>query len=230
MKNGMIESTYTDEKSKQYYAWRASNYDAMAEWEEPFHAEAVHLANAQAGQRVLVVACGTGRGMIELAQAVGATGRVDALDLSENMIEKARARAEKSGLTDRIHFKQGNAKELPYPDRTFDIVYNGYMLDLIPLDSFDGILKEMKRVLKPGGKLVLLNMSKPDDKKTFYESIYKWTGIPCRPVLMAPYLEKLGFKKVERRYRAVRPHNFYERIVAGLWGQEIVLGHKGATS
>ncbi len=228
MKNGMIESTYTDDKTRKYYAWRASNYDALAEWEKEFHAEAVQMADAQRGQRVLVVACGTGRGMTELAQAVGSTGRVDAMDLSEQMIEQARAKSEKSGLNDRIHFKQGNAKDLPYPDETFDVVYNGYMLDLIPLDGFDPILKEMQRVLKPGGKLVLLNMSKPDEKKTFYESIYRWTGIPCRPVLMGPYLKGLGFKDIQRNYRAPRPHNFYEKVIALLWGQEIVLAHKAA--
>jgi demethylmenaquinone methyltransferase/2-methoxy-6-polyprenyl-1,4-benzoquinol methylase len=228
MKNGMIESTYTDDKTKKYYTWRASNYDAMSEWEMEFHVEAVRLADAQKGQRVLVVACGTGRGMIELAQAVGPTGRVDALDLSEQMIEQSRAKSARLGLNDRLHFKQGNAKDLPYPNEAFDIVYNGYMLDLIPLDGFDSILKEMQRVLKPGGKLVLLNMSKPDEKKTFYESIYKWTRIPCRPVLMEPYLKELGFKDIHRSYRALRPRSFYERIIALLWGQEIVIARKPA--
>jgi demethylmenaquinone methyltransferase / 2-methoxy-6-polyprenyl-1,4-benzoquinol methylase len=226
MKNGMIESTYTDDKAEKYYAWRAPNYDDLAEWEKEFHVEAVQIADAQEGQRVLVVACGTGRGMTELAQAVGPTGRVDALDLSEQMIEQARAKSEALGLEGRVYFKQGNAKELPYPDETFDIVYNGYMFDLIALDGFDPILKEMQRVLKPGGKLVLLNMSKPDEKKTFYETIYKWTGIPCRPVLMAPYLRSLGFTNVQRTYRILRPHNFYERIVGLLWGQEIVFAQK----
>lgn len=226
MKNGMIESTYTDDKSRQYYGWRASNYDALAEWEKEFHAEAVQMAGARPGQSVLVVACGTGRGMIELAQAVGPKGRVDALDLSEAMLDQARLKSEQYGLNDRVYFKQGNARELPYPDETFDIVYNAYMLDLIPLEGFEPILKEMQRVLKPGGKLVLLNMSKPDEKKTFYESVYKWTGIPCRPVLMAPYLEALGFQAIQRNYRAPRPHNLYERIIGLLWGQEIVLAQK----
>jgi len=228
MENGMIESTYTDDKTKKYYAWRASNYDALAQWEQEFHAEAVQMANAQKGQRVLVVACGTGRGMIELAQAVGLTGRVDALDLSEAMIDQARAKSEKLGLSDHVHFRQGNARVLPYPDETFDVVYNSYMFDLIPLDGFVPILNEMARVLKPGGKLVLLNMSKPDERKTFYESIYQWTGIPCRPVLMAPYLASLDFRDIQRIYRAPRPHNVYERIIGLVWGQEIVTARKAA--
>ena len=228
MKYGMIESTYSDYKAKKYYAWRASNYDALAQWEQEFHAEAVQMAAAQKGQSALVVACGTGRGMIELAQAVGPTGRVDALDLSEEMIDQARAKCERLGLAERVHFKQGNARELPYPDETFDIVYNSYMLDLIPLDGFEPILNEMGRVLKPGGKLVLLNMSKPDEKRTFYETIYRWTGIPCRPVLMAPYLQSLDFRNVQRVYRPPRAHNLYERVIGLLWGQEIVLAHKAA--
>jgi ubiquinone/menaquinone biosynthesis C-methylase UbiE len=226
MKNGMIESTYTDERTRKYYAWRASNYDQLAEWEQQFHLEAVQMVDAKLDQRILVVACGTGRGMTELAQAVGPNGRVDALDLSEDMMAQARAKCETLGLNDRVHFKQGNARELPYPDEAFDIVYNSYMLDLISLDGFEPILREMQRVLKPGGKLALLNMSKPDEKKTFYESIYRWTGIPCRPVLMSPYLKSLDFVNVRRVYRAPNPHNFYERIIGLLWGQEIVVAQK----
>lgn len=225
-KNSMVETTYTDNKVKKYYAWRASNYDAMAEWEAPYHAEAVRLADAHEGQRILVAACGTGRGMDKLVEAIGPTGRVDALDISEEMIGQSRAKVEKLGLADRIYFQRGNVRNLPYPDNTFDILYNGYMFDLIELDGFAPILKEMMRVLKPGGKIVLLNMSKPDEQKTFYERIYKWTKIPCRPVLMAPYLESLGFKNVQRIYRSVQPKTFFEWIISKMWGQEIVIAHK----
>ena len=57
-----------------------------------------------------------------------------------------------------------DARKLDYPDDTFDILYNGYMLDLIPLADMTPILSEFRRVLKPGGRLVLLNMSKRDDQ------------------------------------------------------------------
>jgi demethylmenaquinone methyltransferase/2-methoxy-6-polyprenyl-1,4-benzoquinol methylase len=191
------------------------------------HAEALQLANIQPGQHILDVACGTGRGTVGLAQAVGAAGRVDALDLSEAMLGQAHAKIEKLGLSARVHFKQGNARELPYPDETSDLVYNGYMFDLIPLDSFEPILKEMWRVLKPGGKLVLVNMSKPDERKTFFEKIYEkgWAVMPCRPVLMSGYLALAGFTDVQRRYRPTRG-----LIVSLLWGQEIVLARKAEKS
>jgi demethylmenaquinone methyltransferase/2-methoxy-6-polyprenyl-1,4-benzoquinol methylase len=228
MKQSIVEATHqTVEKIQKYYSWRASNYDAGAGFEVEHHAEALRLANVQAAQRVLDVACGTGRGTIGLAQAVGTAGKVDALDLSEAMLEQARTKTAQLGLSSRVHFKQGNARDLPYPDNTFDLVYNGYMFDLIPLDGFLPILNEMGRVLKPGGKLVLVNMSKPDERKTFFEKIYEkgWAVMPCRPVLMSGYLERAGFTEVQRFYRPTRGG-----IISLLWGQEIVLARKAAKS
>ncbi len=224
MQHGMVEATHpVAEQIQRYYAWRASNYDTGASFEVEHHAEALRRANIQAGQRVLDVACGTGRGTVGLAQAIGANGRVDALDLTDAMLEQARAKFEKLGLADRVYFKQGDARELPYSAETFDVVYNGYMFDLIPLDGFAPILKEMARVLKPNGKLVLVNMGKPDERKTFYESFYErgWAVMLCRPVLMSSYLEPAGFTDIERIYRP--SHGL---IVSRLWGQEIVLGRK----
>lgn len=84
MTSPIVEATHPSaEKVQKYYAWRASNYDAGAGFEVEHHAEALRLAEVQAGQRVLDVACGTGRETVGLAQAVGTTGQVDALDLSD---------------------------------------------------------------------------------------------------------------------------------------------------
>src|SRR5512144_2425991 len=127
MNPNMVEATHqTAEKIQKYYAWRASNYDAGAGFEVEHHAEALRLADIREGQHVLDIACGTGRGTVGLAQAVGTIGQVDALDLSEAMLDQARAKIEKLGLSSRVHFKQGNARELPYPADHFDVVYNGY--------------------------------------------------------------------------------------------------------
>ncbi len=222
MKQSMVQATHSTDQVQKYYSWRASNYDAGAGFEVEHHAEAVRLAAIQPGARVLDVACGTGRGTVGLAQAVGATGHVDALDLTPAMLDQARAKIEQLGLADRVEFKQGNARALPYPDATFDFVYNGYMFDLIPLDGFEPILREFHRVLKPGGRLVLVNMSKPGASKTIYEKVYErgLAVMPCRPVLMTPYLERAGFTITQRLYRPSRG-----LILSHLWGTEIVLAH-----
>lgn len=222
MQQSIVEATFTEENVKKYYAWRASNYDAGSKFEIAPHAEALKLANIQKGQHILDVACGTGRGTVGLAQAVGPTGKVNALDLSEAMLAQARGKIDKMGLSQQVEFKQGNARELPYPDGTFDLLYNGYMFDLIPIDGFMPILKEMARVLKPSGKLVLLNMSKPDERRTWFEIVYgKLKFEPCRPVLMSPYLEAAGFTEIRRVYQPTRGS-----ILALVWGQEIVLARK----
>jgi demethylmenaquinone methyltransferase/2-methoxy-6-polyprenyl-1,4-benzoquinol methylase len=219
----MVEATHPETRVQSYYTWRASNYDAGTGFEAEHHLEAIQRAAIQEGQQVLEVACGTGRATVDLANAVGATGRVDALDLTDAMLKQARAKIDQRGFSSRVHFRQGNAQALSYPDASFDVLYNGYMFDLIPLDGFVPILAEFHRVLKPGGELVLVNMSKPDARKTFYERIYErgWAVMPCRPVLMSPYLEPLGFTDIQRFYRPSRG-----LIVSKLWGQEIVLAHK----
>ncbi len=75
MEQTMVEATHrTEERVQVYYTRRASNYDAGAGFEVEHHAEALWLAAVREGQRVLDVACGTGRGTIGLAQAVGPMG------------------------------------------------------------------------------------------------------------------------------------------------------------
>ncbi|MCK6579433.1 MAG: class I SAM-dependent methyltransferase [Anaerolineae bacterium] len=226
MQSPMVEATHQERRVQSYYTWRASNYDAATGFEAEHHLEAIRRAAIREGQHVLEAACGTGRATVDLADAVGASGRVDALDLTDAMLDQARAKIDQRGFSSRVHFKQGNAKALPYPDASFDVLYNGYMFDLIPFEGFLPILTEFRRVLKPGGRLVLVNMSKPDSRKTFFERLYErgWAVMPCRPVLMSSYLEPLGFTGVQRLYRPSRG-----RIVSKLWGQEIVLANKAQT-
>ena len=123
------------------------------------------------------------------------------MDLSHRMLDKARRATAKAGFTN-INLHQSDARSLPFEDNFFDVVFNNFMLDLIPLDDMPIILKEFWRVLKNGGRLVLVNMSKDKDGMTFYEKVYKATPVRlvpyiyggCRPVLMAEHTRQAGFR------------------------------------
>ena len=108
-----------------------------------------------------------------------------------------------------FQLKEGSASHIPYPSNTFDVLYNGYMLDLIPEGEMPGILAEFKRVLKPGGRIILLNMSKADKETVlFREKLYQFLPPKlvlylmggCRPVLMEDLTLRAGFNQVRRTY------------------------------
>lgn len=115
--------------------------------------------DVQPGQSSLDLCCGTCDWTIALAKASG-TGRTVGLDFSRNMLNIGQVKIDKLGMSERITLIQGNAMELPYPDNTFDFVTIGFGLRNVP--DIVQVLREMKRVVKPGGKIVCLELSKPN--------------------------------------------------------------------
>jgi demethylmenaquinone methyltransferase / 2-methoxy-6-polyprenyl-1,4-benzoquinol methylase len=194
----MVDPNFqSEERTRSYYRWRAAGYDKVTTYEIEHHLEAIQWADIQPNDRVLEVACGTGRATVELASRLRVNGKLDALDLSEAMLGYAQIKVTELGLSDKVEFKIGSAQVLPYLDQAFDILYNSYMFDLIAANQFKPILDEFKRVLKPGGRLVLVNMSKDTPRKTLYEKGYETVRLfPCRPVVMESYVCEAGFRDV----------------------------------
>ncbi len=120
---------------------------------------AVRRSELEAGGCGLDVCCGTGMLSMELAVAVGASGKVIGLDFSENMLAVARKNIKNFQLKAVIEFIQGNAMELPFEDNSFDCATVGWGLRNVP-DIFTTV-KEMTRVVKPGGKVLSLDMARP---------------------------------------------------------------------
>jgi protein-L-isoaspartate O-methyltransferase len=106
----------------------------------------------QPGERVLEVGPGTGYYTLDVADGVGPQGRVDIADLQQEMLDHTMRRASERGLSN-ITPTQGDAQRLPYPDATFDAAYLTAVLGEIP--DQDAALRELARVLKPGGRLVV---------------------------------------------------------------------------
>lgn len=206
----MIESgRFTTQTVRTIYSRRSRIYGkTIAPMEFSYHLRAIEKAAFQSHEKVLEVAVGPGLAMTEIARRIDSAVRVEGVDLSPGMLAVAQQNLSAAGLR-HVHLSEMSASELHFPDASFDVLYNGYMLDLIPLAQMPVILNEFKRVLKPGGRLVLLNMSKPDAAhRTMRERIYG--HLPpqvllyilggCRPVLMQTLVQEAGFTQVEREF------------------------------
>lgn len=113
------------------------------------------------GSQVLDLCCGTGDWTIHHAQSIGTTGHVVGLDFSENMLMVAKEKVATLNLEEEITLVQGDAMDTKYEDNTFDFVTIGFGLRNLP-DKVAG-LEEMYRVLKPGGTVIILETSQPDN-------------------------------------------------------------------
>ncbi|GGE38755.1 demethylmenaquinone methyltransferase [Pullulanibacillus camelliae] len=129
--------------------------------------KAMRLMDIQAGTHALDVCCGTGDWTIALSKAVGPEGQVNGLDFSQNMLSVARHKLEEAHL-DNVQLDHGDAMQLPYADDTFDYVTIGFGLRNVP--DYLTVLKEMYRVLKPGGTITCLETSQP--KLPVYTQLY----------------------------------------------------------
>ena len=120
---------------------------------------AANKANIEEGDRVLDVCCGTGKLTISLAKLVGEEGEVLGLDFCESMLRKAQENINSTPYQKRITLMQGNALHLPFPENSFDCVTIGFGLRNV--SDIEKTLSELYRVVKPGGTVLSVELSKP---------------------------------------------------------------------
>ncbi len=165
----------------------------------------LELAAPRDGEAILEVATGTGVQLAELARR-NPTGRTVGIELADGMLARTRKRLESSGLAERVELLRADALAMSFADETFDLVTNAYMLDLLSHEAIPKALAEMKRVLRPGGRVVLSNMTKAErTTHRLWDALYaRGLGVTanCRGVLAAPVLRELGFTEVQRDYVA----------------------------
>ena len=123
---------------------------------------AVNASNIKPGSRVLDIAAGTGDLTLLISKRVGPQGSVILSDINEQMLQAARARLAKAGIPDNVEFLRADAENLQFEDDTFDAVTIGYGIRNFT-DKMKA-LREILRVLKPGGQLTIIEFSKPTSK------------------------------------------------------------------
>ena len=142
----------------------ASNYDLMNDlmsggihrlWKRV----TIEMSGVRPGHKVLDIAGGTGDLAAKFSRIVGSEGTVVLADINDSMLKVGRDRLVDRGITENVRFSQADAQYLPFPDNTFDVITIAFGLRNVT--DKDMALRSMLRVLKPGGKLLVLEFSKP---------------------------------------------------------------------
>ena len=132
------------------------------------------LGRLEPGERVLDLGCGAGTDSLVASQMVGREGRVTGIDMTPEMLAKARASAAAMGA-DNVEFVEGDAERLPFADESFDVVISNGVIDLIP--DKDAVFRQLYRVLRPGGRIQLADVTIQEPvSEEGKRKIDLWTG------------------------------------------------------
>ena len=194
------------ESNRRFYDRISKFYDLIADGGEHEAREAGEVALAvKPGEHVLEIGCGTGRSLVYFANQAGSDGTVTGVDVSAGMLEVAQERAAKESASAPITFVEADARELDrqvFADSSVDAVFASMTLELFPLKDVSKVLSEIKRVLKPGGRVGIVSMSvvKEPDHPSVLERAYVWMHqhfphlVDCQPIDVAAHLQSSKFE------------------------------------
>lgn len=189
----------------------------------------IEMSGVRKGQAVLDLAGGTGDLAAKFADKVGHEGKVVLADINESMLNVGRDKLTDKGYGHRIQFAQVNAESLPFEDNSFDIITIGFGLRNVT--HKDKALQSMYRVLKPGGRLLVLEFSKPEHEwlNKVYDT-YSFSLLPAmgkllvndsesyrylaESIRMHPDQETLKQMMLDAGFDEVEYHNMTGGIVA----------------
>lgn len=171
-------------------------------FESSYNKRAFELLNPQIGESILEIGFGPGDNLIKMAKAVGPTGHILGLDLSEKMCKIARKKANKSHLSSIIKIINSNALIETYETDTLDALYMGFTLETFSDEEINQLLDSTSKALKSKGRIVILSMAKSEKRSLIYR-LYLWSHkkyphlVDCRPINSQKYLKKQGFDPVK---------------------------------
>lgn len=161
------------------------------------------FAGVEPGQVVLDIGSGAGIDCLIAAEKVGPTGRVIGMDMTPEMIERARKNVREAGVGN-VEFRLGDAEKMPVEDNSVDWVISNCVINLSP--DKPAVFREIARVLKPGGRISISDIVAEELPATIRESRDAWTGCLAGAISEAEYLgglEVAGLRGVRASSRLV---------------------------
>ena len=189
---GDIKATYA-KLSKIYAAFEGR-------FERKLGERGLELLDIREGEAVLEIGFGTGCSSVEIARSVGERGKAYGIDVTPEMVALAKERMEKEGLSERVELYEGDAREMPYENNQFDAVYMAATLELFDTPDIPKVLTEIKKVLKPTGRLGIISIPKEGHEDTRILRFYEWIHrtfpkyASCRPIYVEDSIRDAGFK------------------------------------
>lgn len=220
-----LRVTRTKVQAKESYDRMSPFYDFFAGvFEQRYRNMALKRLNIASGETVFEIGFGTGHCLKQMAELVGEEGRVYGIDISSGMLVASSRRLKKAGLWNRVELICEDAMKMPYTDNKFDAVFTSFALELFDSPEIPQLLAEIRRVLKPNGRLGVVSMSKEDGASPLMK-MYEWLHqklpqyVDCRPIYVEQSIKDAGFGI-----------QYKERVsLLGLPG-EIVIGTKLSSS
>jgi len=174
-------------------------------FEKRLREKGLELLSVKEGEVALEIGIGTGFSLLKIARSVGKRGKAYGIDITPQMLKLTEKRLQRAGLVDRVELHEGDARTMPYEDNMFDAVYMAETLELFDTPDIPRVLGEIKRVLKPSGRLVVASLSKEGRENFWFLRFYEWMHqkfpkyASCRPIYVEQAVMDAGFNIVKRQ-------------------------------
>jgi len=185
--------------TRSFYDRLSAAYDLLADASErACRAQGLVALNASPGERALEIGFGTGHALVTLFDAVGPTGLACGIDISQGMLAVTQRRLTDAGIG-HVGLALGDARALSFRSAAFDAVFMSFTLELFEAGDMATVLREIARVLRPGGRLAAVAMAEPPHPMTTVD-IYTWLHrhfphfVDCRPIKVRSVVEREGFR------------------------------------
>jgi ubiquinone/menaquinone biosynthesis C-methylase UbiE len=199
----MIANTISRATARTVYNRLGHRLERAARYEAHAKAEAMSLLNARPGEKVLHLGIGTGNEQAQLVGDVIPGGTVVGLDIARVLLALTRLKMLPSAPSLLI---EGDATILPFAKATFDCLFSAYLLDLLPTPDLVPTLHEWRRVLRPGGRIVVVTMTEGIDPASrlfvaWWKVRFRFAPAAfggCRPLQLTRFIATAGFTDIQQ--------------------------------